>query len=189
RPQPVGIQKSLMACSLLTLNWSAIPGSAGSPRWPWWPSCATASARFNTLKPPSPTCGGTSSVEWSKRRSAISKLASSCRTAASVSRGTAASAAHSWGCVSETSNLLSRNLFVVLERATLIGLTSLWINGRPLVPPKLNSKRASLVLSKIDEILAWEMSSDHERDTRFVELGRYLCEVRAGQYWRLDNLK
>jgi hypothetical protein len=22
-----------------------------------------------------------------------------------------------------------------------------------------------------------------------VELGRYLCEVRAGQYWRLDNLK
>jgi hypothetical protein len=23
---------------------------------------------------------------------------------------------------------------------------------------------------------------------KFVELGRYLCEVRAGQYWRLDNL-
>jgi hypothetical protein len=71
----------------------------------------------------------------------------------------------------------------------LIGLTSLWINGRPLVPPTLNSRRASLVLSKIDEILAWEQSSDHERDTQFVELGRYLCEVRAGQYWRLDNLK
>ena len=28
-----------------------------------------------------------------------------------------------------------------------------------------------------------------ERDTRFVELGRYLCEARSGQYWRLDNLK
>ena len=27
------------------------------------------------------------------------------------------------------------------------------------------------------------------RDTRFVELGRYLCEVRAGQYWRLEKLK
>jgi hypothetical protein len=27
-----------------------------------------------------------------------------------------------------------------------------------------------------------------ERDTRFVDLGRYLCEVRAGQYWRLENL-
>ena len=26
-------------------------------------------------------------------------------------------------------------------------------------------------------------------DTRFVELGRHLCEVRAGQYWRLENLK
>jgi len=57
------------------------------------------------------------------------------------------------------------------------------------VPPKLNSRRASLVLSKIEEILAWEKSSDRERDTQFVELGRYLCEVRAGQYWRLDNLK
>src|ERR1700731_1439586 len=28
-----------------------------------------------------------------------------------------------------------------------------------------------------------------ERDTRFVDLGRYLCEVRAGQYWRLETLK
>ena len=46
-----------------------------------------------------------------------------------------------------------------------------------------------MVLSKIDEILAWEKSSDRERDVRFVELGRYLCEVRAGQYWRLDNLR
>jgi hypothetical protein len=24
---------------------------------------------------------------------------------------------------------------------------------------------------------------------RFVELGRYLCEVRVGQYWRVENLK
>jgi len=57
------------------------------------------------------------------------------------------------------------------------------------VPPKLNRRRALVVLSKIDEILAWEKSSDQERDVRFVELGRYLCEVRAGQYWRLDNLR
>ncbi len=55
--------------------------------------------------------------------------------------------------------------------------------------PKLNRRRALFVLSKIDQILAWEKSIDHERDTRFVELGRYLCEVRAGQYWRLENLK
>ena len=45
------------------------------------------------------------------------------------------------------------------------------------------------MLNKIDEILAWEQRKETERDTRFVELGRYLCEVRAGQYWRLENLK
>ena len=45
------------------------------------------------------------------------------------------------------------------------------------------------VLTKIDQILAWEQQKDIERDTRFVELGRYLCEVRAGQYWRVENLK
>jgi hypothetical protein len=28
-----------------------------------------------------------------------------------------------------------------------------------------------------------------EKETRFVELGRYLCEVRAGQYWRVEKLK
>ena len=55
--------------------------------------------------------------------------------------------------------------------------------------PKLNRKRALFVLTKIDEILAWEKQKDAERDTRFVELGRYLCEVRAGQYWRLEKLR
>jgi hypothetical protein len=57
-----------------------------------------------------------------------------------------------------------------------------------MVPPKLNRRRALFVLAKIDEILAWEQGMERERDTRFVELGRYLCEVRAGQYWRLENL-
>src|SRR5258707_4174126 len=55
--------------------------------------------------------------------------------------------------------------------------------------PKLNRKRALFVLTKIDEILAWERRSEAERDSRFVELGRYLCEVRAGQYRRLETLK
>ncbi|MFZ0737240.1 MAG: hypothetical protein WAM96_09125 [Candidatus Acidiferrales bacterium] len=58
-----------------------------------------------------------------------------------------------------------------------------------LVAPKLNRRRALFVLEKIDEILDWERATERERDTRFVELGRYLCEVRSGQYWRLDNLK
>jgi len=57
------------------------------------------------------------------------------------------------------------------------------------VKPTLNRKRALLVLSRIDEILAWDQRTEAERDTRFVELGRYLCEVRAGQYWRLDKLR
>jgi hypothetical protein len=71
----------------------------------------------------------------------------------------------------------------------LIGLTSLTTNGRPLVPPKLNRRRALFVLSKIEEILFWEQNAEQERETRFVELGRFLCEVRTGQYWRVDNLK
>ena len=54
---------------------------------------------------------------------------------------------------------------------------------------KFNRRRAVFVLNKIDEILAWEQRKETERDTKFVELIRYLCEVRAGQYWRLENLK
>jgi hypothetical protein len=56
------------------------------------------------------------------------------------------------------------------------------------VLPKFNRRRAVFVLGKIDEILAWEKQREMERDTKFVELGRYLCEVRAGQYWRVENL-
>src|SRR5438552_4707394 len=74
------------------------------------------------------------------------------------------------------------------EQRILVGLTSL-ITKKPPMLPKLNRRRALFVLSKIDEILAWEQRNEAERDTRFVELGRYLCEVRAGQYWRLENLK
>lgn len=70
----------------------------------------------------------------------------------------------------------------------MVALMSL-ITKNPPLPPKLNRRRALFVLTKIDEILAWEQRMDTERDTRFVELGRYLCEVRAGQYWRLENLK
>ena len=55
--------------------------------------------------------------------------------------------------------------------------------------PKLNRRRAVFVLSKIDEILCWEKATEQERDSKFVELGRYLCEVRAGQYWRVDNVR
>ena len=70
----------------------------------------------------------------------------------------------------------------------MVCLTNFRFRPMPM-PPKLNRKRALFVLTKIDEILAWEKQKEAERDTRFVELGRYLCEVRAGQYWRLENLK
>jgi hypothetical protein len=55
--------------------------------------------------------------------------------------------------------------------------------------PKLNRRRSLFLLEKIDEILHRERTTEQERDTRFVELGRYLCEVRGGQYGQVDNLK
>jgi hypothetical protein len=75
-----------------------------------------------------------------------------------------------------------RNLELIL-----VCLTNLFTKYPPM-PPKLNRKRALFVLIKIDEILAWEKQKEAERDMRFVELGRYLCEVRAGQYWRVEKL-
>jgi hypothetical protein len=57
------------------------------------------------------------------------------------------------------------------------------------MPPELDLKRAVFVLGKIDEILARDRVLAHERDLRFVDLGRYLCEARAGQYWRLEKMK
>jgi len=58
-----------------------------------------------------------------------------------------------------------------------------------MASPNLNRRRALFVLGKIDEILAWEKTKEQERDVRYVDLGRYLCEVRIGQYWRLERLK
>ena len=68
-------------------------------------------------------------------------------------------------------------------------ISTLWIDGRPMVSAEFNRRRAIFVLGKIDEILIWEKTKDQEKDVRFVELGEYLCEVRAKQYWRLEKLK
>ena len=70
----------------------------------------------------------------------------------------------------------------------MIGLTSLIVKNPPMLP-RLDAQRARLVIAKIDGILAWENSVENTRDSKFVELGKYLCEVRAGQYWRTENLK
>jgi hypothetical protein len=70
----------------------------------------------------------------------------------------------------------------------LVSLTSL-LTRNPPMSPKLNRRGAMFVLTKINETLAWEKRNEAERDTKVVELGRYLCEVWAGQYWRLATLK
>jgi hypothetical protein len=67
------------------------------------------------------------------------------------------------------------------------GLTSLMASNAPMAP-RLNERRARFVLTKIDQILVWEQEKERERDIHFIDLGRYLCEVRAGQYWHLENL-
>src|SRR5579859_690177 len=100
-----------------------------------------------------------------------------------------ASAVLIWGFVSGIDSLLIRNSSADRERAILIGLTSLRTNGHPVMEPSLNRRRALFVLGKIDEILSWEQNTEREKDSRFVDLGRYLCEVRSGQYWRVDSLK
>jgi hypothetical protein len=64
----------------------------------------------------------------------------------------------------------------------------LWINGRALVPPKLNSKRASFVLSKIDEDLG--LGEKLRPGIEILNSWNWaVTSVRAGQYWRLENLK
>src|ERR1700719_3067185 len=111
----------------------------------------------------------------------------SCRIAASASHRTRARLAHSSGSAS-ISATWSKPHSCASRELILVCLTSLFTRYPPM-PPKLNRKRALFVLTRIDEILAWERQKEAERDTRFVDLGRYLCEVRAGQYWRLENLK
>src|SRR5450755_5155487 len=93
-----------------------------------------------------------------------------------------------WGCALDSKSWSMPRSRAGPELKTLVGLTSLLTRNPPMLP-KLNRRRAMFVLTKIDEILAWEKKNEAERDTRFVELGRYLCEVRAGQYWRLETLK
>jgi hypothetical protein len=56
------------------------------------------------------------------------------------------------------------------------------------VSPEVDRRRALVVLQKIDEVLSWQRKTDEERDERFVELGKHLCEVRSGRYWKVENL-
>src|SRR5438876_7614032 len=156
--------------------------------WRWWFLCASGWSKFNTCAPPSRMSSAASSGSSSNRRSGRSRLPNSCRTAASVSPRTPAAAVPISGFVSDARNWSRPLSSGAQEQNSLIGLTS-FITSDPPMLPRLNRRRAHFVLSKIDEILAWEQRKEAEKDTRFVELGRYLCEVLAGQYWRVENLK
>lgn len=49
----------------------------------------------------------------------------------------------------------------------------------------MDKAKAQQVLAKIDEILRWEQRVEQQKDQRFAELGKHLCEVRNHSYWRL----
>jgi len=49
----------------------------------------------------------------------------------------------------------------------------------------MDKTRAQQILARIDEILRWEQRVDQQRDQKFAELGKHLCEVRDQGYWRL----
>jgi hypothetical protein len=137
---------------------------------------------YSWITPPSLKSSARNSAFWSTTPSDGSNRPGSCRTTASVFRRILVPVAPMSVCVWDNNNWSTPHWYAVRE-TTLVGLTNL-ISRNPPMPPKLNKKRALFVLTKIDEILAWERKREAEQDTRFVELGRYLCEVRAGQYWR-----
>ncbi len=69
------------------------------------------------------------------------------------------------------------------------GLTRFITRDGPPPLPHLDPRRATKTIHRIDEILASEQHLEKKHDVQFVELGRLLCEVRAGQYWRVEKLK
>src|SRR5664280_2034491 len=137
--------------------------------------------RSSTCGPSSPTNSGKSSRPWSTTRYVGLSLDCSCPTAASAFLRTRVPPVLFSGSVSISAIWWRLGLSASRE-SILVCLTNL-LTRCPPMPPKLNRRRAMAVLSKIDAILAWEARHENERDTRFVELGKYLCEVRAGQYW------
>src|SRR3984893_11898430 len=163
-------------------------GSPVSQPWPRWCLSASDWSRFSTSAPSSATNNAKNSDDWSRTRYKESNQPSFCPTVASASPRIPAPAVLILGSVWGGRIWLKQGSCGAQEQKTLVGLPRLRTRIPPMLP-KLNRKRALFVLTKIDEILAWERRSEAERDTRFVELGRYLCEVRAGQYWRLETLK
>src|SRR5438094_21274 len=156
--------------------------------WRWWFLCASGWWKCNICGPRLPRSSARNSESWSETRSSGSSRPSFCRTAAFAFHRTPAAVVPISDSASDVRIWRKALWCGGQEQKILVGLMSL-ITKHPPLAPKLNRKRAWFVLTKIDEIVAWEQRKEAEKDTRFVELGRYLCEVRAGQYWRLEKLK
>src|ERR1022692_1457155 len=150
-------------------------------------SSVSAWLKSSTCGPPSRTNSGRSSRPWSTTRYVGLSPGCSCRKAASAFPRTRVPPVLFLGSAS-TSAIWWRPGLSASRESILVCLTNL-VTRYPPMPPRLNRRRAQEVLSKIDAILVWEARHENERDTRFVELGKHLCEVRAGQYWRLEKLK
>src|ERR1019366_349353 len=137
--------------------------------------------RSSTCRPPSPTNSGRSSRPGSTTRYVASSRDCSCRIAVFASPRIRAPPVLFLGSAS-TSAIWGRLGLSASRESILVCLTNL-VTKYPPMPPKGDRRRAQEVLSKIVAILSWEARHENEPDTRFVDLGNYLCEVRAGQYW------
>ena len=51
----------------------------------------------------------------------------------------------------------------------------------------MDKAKGQIVMARIDKILRWEERMDQQKDQRFAELGKHLCEVRNQGYWRLGH--
>src|SRR5438034_1265443 len=156
--------------------------------WRWWFLCASGWWKCNICGPRLPRSSARNSESWSETRSSGSSRPSFCRTAAFAFHRTPAAVVPISDSASDVRIWRKALWCGGQEQKILVGLMSL-ITKHPPLAPKLNRKRAWFVLTKFDEILAWERRTEADKDTRFVELGRYLCEVRAGQYWRVEKLR
>ena len=71
----------------------------------------------------------------------------------------------------------------------MIGLTSLWTSEMPDgARNSIGIEPYSCSIRSMRSCIG-RKTKDRERDVRFVELGEFLCEVRAKQFWRVENLR
>src|SRR5207244_12012132 len=115
----------------------------------------------------------TNSLSWLNLPFARLRERSSCPIAASAFPRTRVAAVLTLGFVSDARSWSRPLSSGGQEQNSLIGLTS-FITKNPTMLPKLNRRQAQFVLTKIDEILAWEKSTAADKDTCVVELTRCL---------------